>query len=87
LRAAFCRRPRYRKKAPEIEQASTSNVEAYRHYQLGVDYGRRYLTNDAARELEEAVRLDPQFALAELRLSTSIGFRGICGAAMSLRCR
>ena len=51
-------------KAPEIEQASTSNVEAYRHYQLGIDYGRRFLTTDAIRELEEAVRLDPQFALA-----------------------
>ena len=56
-------------KAPEIEQASTSNVEAYRHYQLGIDYGRRYLTSDAVRELEEAVRLDPQFALAALRLA------------------
>src|ERR1700727_511112 len=31
--------------------------------------GRRYLTSDAVRELEEAVRLDPQFALAELRLA------------------
>jgi serine/threonine protein kinase/TolB-like protein len=56
-------------KAPEIEQASTSNVEAYRHYQQGIDYGRRYLTSDAVRELEEAVRLDPQFALAALRLA------------------
>ena len=56
-------------KAPEIEEASTSNVEAYRHYQLGIDYGRRYLTSDAVRELEEAVRLDPQFAMAELRLA------------------
>jgi eukaryotic-like serine/threonine-protein kinase len=56
-------------KGPEIEQASTSNVEAYRHYQLGIDYARRYLGSDATRELEEAVRLDPQFALAYLRLS------------------
>ena len=63
-------------KAPEIEQASTSNVEAYRHYQLGVDYGRRYLTNDAVRELEEAVRLDPQFALAELRLAGQYRLQG-----------
>ncbi|MGO9126383.1 MAG: protein kinase domain-containing protein [Terriglobales bacterium] len=55
-------------KAPEIEQASTSNVEAYRHYQLGVDFARRFLTSDAIRELEEAVRLDPQFALAYVRL-------------------
>jgi serine/threonine protein kinase/predicted negative regulator of RcsB-dependent stress response len=54
--------------APEVEQTSTSNIEAYRHYQIGNDYGRRFLTNDAIRELEEAVRLDPQFALAYLRL-------------------
>jgi len=63
-------------KAPEIEQSSTSNVEAYRHYQLGVDYGRRYLTSDAIREFAEAVRLDPQFALAELRLSDQYRLAG-----------
>jgi serine/threonine protein kinase/tetratricopeptide (TPR) repeat protein len=63
-------------KTPEIEQASTSNVEAYRHYQLGVDYGRRFLTTDAIRELEEAVRLDPQFALAYLRLSDQYNLEG-----------
>jgi eukaryotic-like serine/threonine-protein kinase len=63
-------------KAPEIEQASTSNVEAYRHYQLGIDYGRRFLTSDSIRELEEAVRLDPQFALAILRLSDQYALEG-----------
>ena len=63
-------------KAPEIEQASTSNVEAYRHYQLGVEYGRRFLTADSIRELEEAVRLDPQFALAALRLADQYRLQG-----------
>jgi len=63
-------------KAPEIEQASTSNVEAYRHYQLGLDYGRRYLVNDAIREFEEAVRLDPQFALAYIRLAGQYQLQG-----------
>jgi serine/threonine protein kinase len=63
-------------KAPEIEQASTSNLEAYRHYQLGVDYARRYLTADAIRELEEAVRLDPQFAVACLRLADQYRLQG-----------
>src|SRR5271163_4954726 len=63
-------------KAPEIEQSSTSNVEAYRHYQLGVDYARRYLEADAIRELEEAVRLDPQFALAMLRLGDQYRLQG-----------
>ena len=61
--------PTLPQKAPEIEQASTSNVEAYRHYQLGIDYGRRFLTAGSVRELEEAVRLDPQFALAYMRLA------------------
>jgi serine/threonine protein kinase/tetratricopeptide (TPR) repeat protein len=63
-------------KAPEIEQASTSNVEAYRHYQLGIEYGRRFLTPDAVRELEEAVRLDPQFALAYMRLADQYRLEG-----------
>ena len=63
-------------KAPEIEQASTSNVEAYRHYQLGTDYARRFLSAEAARELGEAVRLDPQFALAYMRLANVFFFDG-----------
>jgi tetratricopeptide (TPR) repeat protein len=56
---------------PSIEDAATSNLEAYRHYQLGVELLRRHLFAEAARELEEAVRLDPQFALAYLDLSTA----------------
>ncbi len=54
---------------PSIEQASTSNIEAYRHYQQGVVLSRRFLSAEAARELEEAVRLDPQFASAYEELS------------------
>jgi serine/threonine protein kinase/tetratricopeptide (TPR) repeat protein len=56
-------------KGPEIEEASTSNVEAYKHYELGMDYNRRFLTQEATREFNEAVRLDPQFALAYMRLA------------------
>jgi eukaryotic-like serine/threonine-protein kinase len=56
-------------RAPEIEQASTSIVEAYRHYQLGMDYSMRFLDAEATRELGEALRLDPQFALAYMRLA------------------
>jgi serine/threonine protein kinase/tetratricopeptide (TPR) repeat protein len=62
--------------APTIEQASTSNIEAYRHYELGVDYGRRFLTADAVRELEEAIHLDPQFALAYMRLADQYFLQG-----------
>ena len=61
---------------PSIEETATSNVEAYRHYQLGADYGRRYLMAEAIREMEEAVRLDPQFALAYLRLAGGFAFMG-----------
>ena len=62
--------------APSIEEAATSNLEAYRHYQLGVDLARRFLIAEAVRELEEAVRLDPQFALAYWRLSGGYAFQG-----------
>ncbi len=62
--------------APMVEQTLTSNVEAYRHYQLGVEYGQRYMNHDAIRELTEAVRLDPQFALAYLQLSFNYLFVG-----------
>ncbi len=56
-------------KGPEIESASTSNVEALRHYELGMDYSRKFLNSDAIREFNEAVRLDPQFALVYMRLA------------------
>jgi eukaryotic-like serine/threonine-protein kinase len=76
LAASFLPASDVPQKAPEIEQASTSNVEAYRHYQQGVDYARRFLTTDSIRELEEAVRLDPQFALAYLRLADQYNLQG-----------
>ncbi|HLY60770.1 MAG TPA: protein kinase [Terriglobia bacterium] len=57
--------------APSIEEAATANLEAYRHYQLGLDYQRRFLLAEAAKEFEEAVKLDPQFALAFVQLSGS----------------
>jgi len=62
--------------ACNIEEASTSNLEAYRHYQLGVDLARRFLMDEAVREMEEAVRLDPQFALAYYRLAGGYAFQG-----------
>jgi len=55
--------------APSIEEAATSNLEAYRHFQIGVDLAHRFLIPEAVHEMEEAVRLDPQFALAWWRLA------------------
>ena len=63
-------------KAPAIEQALTSNVDALRHYQLGREYQTRYMTDESIRELEEAVRLDPQFASAYLLLAFDYSFQG-----------
>jgi eukaryotic-like serine/threonine-protein kinase len=63
-------------KGPEIEQSSTSNVEAYRHYELGMDYSRRFLDVEAIREFKEAARLDPQFALAYVRLADQYFLNG-----------
>ncbi len=63
-------------KAPAIEEAATSNIEAYRHYALGREYNRRFLITEAIRELEDAVRLDPQFALAYYELAFAYWFQG-----------
>jgi tetratricopeptide (TPR) repeat protein len=60
-------------KAPAIEAAATSNLEAYRHYQIGRDYSDRLLHAEAVPEFEEAVRLDPEFALAYSRLARCYG--------------
>ena len=56
-------------KITEIEEASTSNIEAYRHYQQGVDFSTRYMQSQAIFELQQAVSLDPNFALAHLALA------------------
>ena len=63
-------------KPPAIEEAATSNLEAYRHYQLGRDYDRRFLSQEAIREYEEAVRLDAQFALAYFGMASAYRFVG-----------
>ena len=55
--------------APSIEETATSNFEAYHHYQIGVDYERRFLFAEAIQELEQAVRRDAQFALAYWHLA------------------
>jgi len=63
-------------KTPSIEEAATTNMEAYRHYQIGRDYSWRFLIPESIREFEEAVRLDPQFALAYLYLGGEYGQEG-----------
>jgi eukaryotic-like serine/threonine-protein kinase len=55
--------------APSIEQVATSNLEAWRHYQAGAEFQRRFLVDEAIQEYDQAVKLDPQFALAYFHLS------------------
>jgi len=56
-------------RGPAIEETTTANVEAYRHYQAGLDYWRRFLYREAKTEFEEALRQDPEFVAARWRLS------------------
>ncbi len=68
---------------PSIEEAATSNIEAFRHYQIGLNYDSRLLTADAIQEYQKAVQLDPQFALAYLRLAGAYHFEGDDRQAMA----
>ena len=56
-------------RGPSIQEASTSNIEAYKHYQKGRDFSSRFLYEDGIREYQQAVQLDPQFALAYMWLA------------------
>lgn len=53
---------------PNIKDVGTSNVEALRHYEAGAAYHRRLLLAEAAREYEQAIRLDPNFGVPYVRL-------------------
>ncbi len=70
---------------PSIEMAATSNIEAYKHYQLGLDFERRAFYDDAIREFEEAVRLDPQFALGYWHLADDLEVMGDLRKSQELR--
>ncbi len=62
--------------APSIEQVATSNLEAWQHYQRGVGFGNRYLLDEAIQEFQQAVALDPQFALAYFQMGQAYGTQG-----------
>jgi serine/threonine protein kinase/tetratricopeptide (TPR) repeat protein len=61
---------------PSIEQVATSNIEAWRHYQAGVDFQCRILLAEAIQEFQQAVALDPQFALAYFQLAGAYSQQG-----------
>jgi tetratricopeptide (TPR) repeat protein len=51
-----------------VTQLATGNIEAYREYQEGLLAERRFLLEQAERNYRRAVELDPDFAIAWLRL-------------------
>ena len=57
----------------QIDKKPTENLEAYNYYLLGNDYYLRVLIIQnfeiAAKMYEKAIELDPDFALAYVRLS------------------
>jgi eukaryotic-like serine/threonine-protein kinase len=72
-------------RAPSLQEATTTNLEAYRHYQQGRDLWRRMLLQEAKLEYEDALRLDPQFALAVLELVRTCQMLGQHRQADALR--
>jgi hypothetical protein len=56
---------------PGIEEAATSNLEAYKHYQLGLDFERRAFYNgyqEFLSHFENSRASLPQIALAHAAL-------------------
>jgi TolB-like protein len=55
---------------------STSSLDAFRLYSIGVDAFANFRGPEAARALEQAVQIDPAFAEAYLELASVAGFTG-----------
>ncbi len=70
-------------KVPAIEEVASSNLEAYRYYQAADDHFHRMQLDEAISECEAAVRLDPQFALAYLRLFEAYRTKGNAEKALA----
>jgi len=56
-----------------IADVTTSSMEAYKHYLKGRDYYEKLYNQEARRELEKAIELDPTFASAYLHLASVHG--------------
>ena len=56
-----------------IADVTTANLEAYRHYNEGLEASRNFRWADARAHLERAVEIDPSFALAYFQLSQLSG--------------
>jgi tetratricopeptide (TPR) repeat protein len=60
----------------DLTDVTTSSIEAYRHYAAGIDQHQRSRFLDALQHFERAVQVDPNFALAFVKMAvvcTNIG--------------
>jgi serine/threonine protein kinase/tetratricopeptide (TPR) repeat protein len=55
----------------DLNEVTTASVSAYREYAEGINLQERALYRDAVPRFEEALRLDPDFAMAMAKLSVA----------------
>ena len=60
----------------DLKDVTTSSMEAYREYAAGVEQNQRSRYLDALPYFEKAVRLDPNFALAYVKMAVATGNMG-----------
>jgi len=55
----------------KIADVTTDSLEAYKHYQKGMDNFMRWRLGEAADEFRKAIDIDPTFAMAYVRLASA----------------
>ena len=59
-----------------IERVTTSSLDAYHSYVLGIDHQRKLSNDEAVAALTRAIELDPDFASAHFALANTYGNMG-----------
>jgi serine/threonine protein kinase/tetratricopeptide (TPR) repeat protein len=70
-----------------IAEVTTTSLEAYQLYSEGLEASRNSRFVDARKPLEEAVKIDPSFAMAYFELSYIVGRMGETGLSEQYRDR
>ena len=60
----------------DLKDVTTSSMEAYRFYAAGVEYNQRARYMDAMPMFQRAVEIDPNFALAYVKMAVASGNTG-----------
>ena len=55
----------------DLKDVTTSSMEAYRHYAVGIEQHQRARYLDAIPHFEAAVKVDPEFALAYVKMAVA----------------